>query len=117
MLVKMIQPVLTVSKILLKCQHIVSKIYDWKVRLFSSVLERESYIDRTNLIIDLLNNKEVMNSASLITSPLRFGKTMNMKMLKGILSIEFNRDQKFLKSTKTKIGQLIRLKVQKILRF
>ena len=49
-------------------------------------LRREAfyYVDKTGLIIDLLNNWGEVN---LFTRPRRFGKTLNMSMLKSFFEI------------------------------
>lgn len=49
-------------------------------------LQREDfyYVDKTGLIIDLLNNWGKVN---LFTRPRRFGKTLNMSMLKSFFEI------------------------------
>ena len=53
-------------------------------------LRREAfyYVDKTGLIIDLLNNWGEVN---LFTRPRRFGKTLNMSMLKSFFEIGSNR--------------------------
>lgn len=84
---------------------------------FLQVLQTDCDIDRTPLIIDLLDNKQIMNSVCLITCPRRSGKSMNMKMLKDFLGVEFDKDQKLLQSSNTKIGQIIeRIKYTKNLK-
>ncbi len=53
-------------------------------------LRREAfyYVDKTGLIIDLLNNWGEVN---LFTRPRRFGKTLNMSMLKSFFEIGSDR--------------------------
>ena len=53
-------------------------------------LRREAfyYVDKTGLIIDLLNNWGEVN---LFTRPRRFGKTLNMSMLKSFFEIGADR--------------------------
>ena len=53
-------------------------------------LQREAfyYVDKTGLIIDLLNNWGEVN---LFTRPRRFGKTLNMSMLKSFFEIGADR--------------------------
>jgi hypothetical protein len=53
------------------------------------------YVDKTGLIIDLLNN---MSKVSLITRPRRFGKSLNMSMLKSFF--EIGSDKSVLKGLK-----------------
>ena len=50
------------------------------------------YIDKTNLIRDLLLNKGEVN---LFTRPRRFGKTLNMTMLQAFFEIGFDRGDLF----------------------
>ena len=44
------------------------------------------YIDKTGLIVELLHNWGAVN---LFTRPRRFGKTLNMSMLKKFFSLEY----------------------------
>lgn len=53
------------------------------------------YVDKTMLIKDLLNNWAEVN---LFTRPRRFGKTLNMSMLKSFF--EINSDKKCFENTK-----------------
>ena len=50
-------------------------------------LRREDfyYVDKTDMIIELLNN---WSEVTLFTRPRRFGKTLNMSMLKSFFSID-----------------------------
>ena len=53
---------------------------------FDSSRESGSYyVDKTELIYDLVNNTD--NSVALFTRPSRFGKTLNMTMIKSFFDI------------------------------